>query len=127
MFYDTNGKDEDIKDFETMEWQMELKQKKENKWDYNNGMRTGFTLTMGQIDSLVKQDLSIRNNWDNIVSNNLLIDMLELLTTICNGSANGKLKLMLLHGMVQMKKCLNYVQGKNIKDSNYKDSVKTQF
>ena len=30
--------------------------------------------------------------------------MVKLLITICNGSADEKLKLMLLHGMVQIKK-----------------------
>lgn len=31
MFYDADGDNKDIKDFEMMEWQMELKQKKKNK------------------------------------------------------------------------------------------------
>ena len=50
-----------------------------------------------------------------------------MLTTICNGSADAKLKLMLLCGSMQMKKCLTYAQGKNVKASDYKDSVKVQF
>ena len=50
-----------------------------------------------------------------------------LLTTICNGSADAKLKLMPLCGFMQMKKCLTYAQGKNVKASDYKDSVKVQF
>ena len=29
--------------------------------------------------------------------------------------------------MMQMKKCLTYVQGKNVKASNYKDSIRVEF
>ena len=127
QFYKANDIYKNIKDIDIVEWQAEPKQKKDKKQDYNDRMRTGFTLVMGQIDLSVKQDLSTRHKWNNIKNNNLLIDILELLTTICDSSANRNLKLMMLHGMVQMKKCLTYLQGKGIKDLDYKDSVKTQI
>ena len=110
-----------------MEYQAALKEKKENKKECKNGMRARFNLAMGQIDSSVKQDLLTRKDWEKIQKDNLLINLLALLTTICNDSADAKLKLMPLCGMMQMKKYLTYVQGKNVKASNYKDSVRVQF
>ena len=110
-----------------MEYQADLKDKKENKKEYKDGMRAGFNLAMGQIDSSVKQDLSTRTDWENIQKNNLLIELMSLLTTICNGSADAKLKLLSLCGIMQMKRCLTYGQGRNVKASDYKDSVRVQF
>ena len=63
-------------------------------------MRAGFNLAMGQIDSSVKQDLSTRKDWEKIEKDNLLIKLLALLTMICNGSTDTKLKLMPLCGMM---------------------------
>ena len=83
-----------------MEFQVELKEKRENNKEYKDRMRTRFTLAIGQINSSVKQDLLTRNSWKNIEKNNLLIEMLALLTTIYNGSDNGKLKPISLRGMM---------------------------
>ena len=74
-------------------------------------MRTGITIAIEKIHLSVKQDMSTTTDWNNIASKNLLIKILLLLSTIYNGSANRKLKL----------------QGKNVKDSNYKNIIKTQF
>ena len=126
-FHEQDGVDPNIKEMTLMEYQADLKEKKENKKKYKNGMRAGFNLTIGQIDSSVKQDLLTRKDWEKIQKDNLLINLLALLTTICNDSADAKLKLMPLCGMMQMKKYLTYVQGKNVKASNYKDSVRVQF
>ena len=49
--------DENIKGIVMMEYQEDLKDKKENKKEYKNGMRARFNLAMGQIDSSMKQRL----------------------------------------------------------------------
>ena len=73
-FHEQDSVDPDIKELTLMEYQADLKEKKENKKEYKNGMRTGFNLAMGQIDSSVKQDLSTRKDWEKIQKDNLLID-----------------------------------------------------
>ena len=89
-----------------MEYQVDLNEKNENKKEYKDEMRAGFNLATGQIDSSVKQDLSSRKDWEKIEKDNLLIKLLALLTTVCNGSSDAKLKLMPLCRMMQIKKCL---------------------
>ena len=55
-FHEQDCVDPDIKEMELMEYQADLKEKKGKKKEYKNGMRAGFNLAMGQIDSPVKQD-----------------------------------------------------------------------
>ena len=83
-----------------MEYQVDLKDKGENKKEYKNEVRAGLNLAMGQINSSMKQESSTRKGWEKIQKDNLLIDLILLLTTICNGSADAKLKLMPLCGIM---------------------------
>ena len=53
-FVKREGVDDNLKDIAMMEYQADLKDKKENKKEYKDGMRAGFNLAMGQIDSSVK-------------------------------------------------------------------------
>ena len=47
MFYKDNDVDKLTKGFEMKEWEAKSKQKQDNKQQYNDGINTGYTITMG--------------------------------------------------------------------------------
>lgn len=98
-YHKQDGVGENIKVIAMMEYQADLKDKKTRK-KYKNGMRAVFNLVIGQIDSSMKQDLSTRKDWKKIQKKNLMINLILLLTMICNGSVDAKFKLMPLCGMM---------------------------